>query len=171
MGMVITESEMSFGDYKKEQVFCIEKSRQYTEKLRGKGIKSCEFLLLRGNKLYFIEAKKSCPKQIAADTEEEKRRKYKRYIQEIVLKMKHSLMLYANIILRRYSMDGVPEALRDLSETDVRLILVVKNAEKEWLAPFQDVFNKEMKDEMLIWNIPSFMVINEETARKKHFIV
>ena len=171
MGIVITESEMQFGDYEKEQVFYIEKSRQYTEKLRGKGIKICEFLLLRENKLYFIEAKKSCPKQIAADTEEEKREKYKQYIQGIILKMKHSLMLYSNIILRRYSMDNVPEALRDLSKADVRLILVVKNAEKEWLAPFQDIFNKEMRDEMLIWNIPSFMVINDEIARKKHFIL
>ena len=169
--MVIKESEMQFGDYGKGQVFYIEKSAQYTEKLKGRGIRICEFLLLRGNKLYFIEAKKSCPKQIAADTEEEKRENYERYIQGIVLKMRHSLMLYSNIILQRYSMDGVPEALRDLSKVDVRLVLVVKNAKKEWLAPFRDVFNKEMKDEMLIWNIPSFMVINEETARKKHFIL
>lgn len=44
MGVVITESDMQFGDYKKEQVFCIETSRQYTDKFRGKGIKSCEFI-------------------------------------------------------------------------------------------------------------------------------
>lgn len=171
MGVVITESDMQFGDYKKEQVFCIETSRQYTDKFRGKGIKSCEFILRKGRKLYFVEAKKSCPRHIMAETEEEKRKKYKQYIQEIVLKMKHSLMLYSNIVLRRYSMAGVPEALRDLSDVDVRLVLVVKNAEKGWLAPFQDVFNKEMKAEMLIWNIPGFMVINEETARKNHFIL
>jgi len=171
MSIVITESEMQFGDYRREQIFYIETSRQYTEKLRNKGIKSCEFILLKENKLYFVEAKKSCPKQITAEMEEEKRKKYKQYIKGIVLKMKHSLMLYSNIVLQRYSMDGVPEALRDLSKADVRLILIVKNAEKKWLAPFQDVLNKEMKDEMLIWKIPSFIVINEETARRKHFIL
>lgn len=171
MGVIIEESEMMFGKYKEEQVFCIEKSKQYTEKLRGKGIKSCEFILQRGKKLYFIEAKKSCPKQIVASTEKEKKEKYEQYIQDVVLKMKHSLMLYSNIVLQRYSMDGVPEALRDLSEADARLVLVVKNAKKEHLAPFQDVFNKKLKDEMRIWNIPGFMVINEETAKKKHFIL
>lgn len=171
MGVIIEESEMKFGKYKEEQVFRIETSKQYTEKLKGKGIKSCEFILQRGKKLYFIEAKKSCPKQIVASTEKEKKEKYEQYIQDIVLKMKHSLMLYSNIVLQRYPMDGVPEALRDLSEADARLVLVVKNAKKEHLAPFQDVFNKELKDEMRIWNIPCFMVINEETAKKKHFIL
>lgn len=66
MGVIIEESEMKFGKYKEEQVFRIETSKQYTEKLKGKGIKSCEFILQRGKKLYFIEAKKSCPKQTRA---------------------------------------------------------------------------------------------------------
>lgn len=83
MGAIIPESDMQFGEYEETQVFRLETSRQYTEKLRANGIKSCEFILRRNNKLYFIEAKKSCPKQIAADTPEEKIAKYNAYIREI----------------------------------------------------------------------------------------
>ena len=34
---------------------------------------------------------------------------YQEYIQEIVEKMRHSLNLYANIVIKRYSQDGVPD--------------------------------------------------------------
>ena len=45
--VVIRESDMCFGEYTEEQVFVIEKSTQYYEKLRPNGIKSCEFILRR----------------------------------------------------------------------------------------------------------------------------
>lgn len=173
MPIIIQESDMQFGKYKEQEVFQLEKSRQYMEKLRPNGVKSCEFILRRKNRLYFIEAKKSCPRQIMADTPEEKRKKYKEYVYDIVLKMRHSLSLYANILLERYVTEGVPELLRekDLSQLEIRLVLVVKNAEKEWLVPFQDVFRNMLQDELKIWKIPSFSVINETTAREKHFII
>ena len=59
MGVTILESEMQFGKYKEEQVFQIEKSKQYTEKLRQQGVRCCEFILLRKKKLYVVEAKQS----------------------------------------------------------------------------------------------------------------
>ncbi len=173
MAVIISESDMQFGEYEQEQIFQLEKSSQYTKKLRPNGIKSCEFILRRDNKLYFVEAKKSCPRQIEADTSEEKRIKYREYIQDIALKMRHSLALYSNILLERYDTEGVPELLkeRNLSGLEIRLVLVVKNAEKGWLAPFQDVFRKELQDELRIWKIPDFSIINEETARNKQFII
>ena len=173
MAVIISESDMQFGEYKQEQVFQLEKSSQYTKKLRPNGIKSCEFILRRDNKLYFVEAKKSCPKKIEAETSEEKRRKYEEYIYDIVLKMRHSLYLYSNILLERYDAEGMSELLREknLSELEIRLVLVVKNAEKGWLVPFQDVFRNVLQDELRIWKIPGFSVINEDTARRKHFII
>lgn len=173
MAVVISESDMQFGEYDKEEVFQLEKSKQYTEKLRPNGVKSCEFILRRGKKLYFVEAKKSCPKQLAADTPEEKVDKYNKYIYDIAMKMRHSLTLYSNILLERYETEGVPELLKekDMSDLEIRLVLVVKNAEKEWLAPFQDVFRNVLQDELRIWKIPSFSIINEATARDKHFII
>ena len=51
MGVIIPESDMEFGEYKENQVFHIEESRQYTEKLRQQGVRCCEFILLRSNRL------------------------------------------------------------------------------------------------------------------------
>lgn len=173
MSVIVVESDMQFGEYGEGEIFQLEKCRQYTEKLRPNGIKSCEFILRRGSKLYFVEAKKSCPRQITADTPEEKIKKYEEYVHDIALKMRHSLALYSNILLERYETEGLPALLneKNLSHLDIRLVLVVKNAEKEWLIPFQDVFRSVLQDEMRIWKIPGFSIINETTAREKHFIL
>ena len=173
MSVTILESDMQFGEYTEEQVFHLEKSTQYVRKLRPNGIKSCEFILRRDSELFFVEAKLTCPKQIIADTPEEKRIKYNAYVQDIILKMRHSLTLYANILLQRYEADNVSELLRqtDMSGLKVVLVLVIKNAEKEWLIPFQDMLRRELKDERKIWKISDVFIINEETARKKHLVV
>ena len=96
---------------------------------------------------------------------------YQEYIQEIVEKMRHSLNLYANIVLKRYSQDGMPDLLKDAENLNMRLILIVKNAEIAWLDPFRDKFRKELRKEMRIWKIPDFIILNEEQARKKQFIL
>lgn len=133
MEVVIPESGMQFGPYEKSEVFQIEKSHQYCDYLLSRGIKSCEFILRRGNKLYFVEAKTSCPRQITAETTEEKRQKYEMYVRDIAAKMKHSLALYANILLERYTNEGLPEKILEahMADIEIRLVLVVKNAEKE----------------------------------------
>ncbi|MCI8577898.1 MAG: hypothetical protein HFG64_10390 [Lachnospiraceae bacterium] len=173
MAVIIHESGMKFGEYEENQVFQLENSRQYTKTLSPHGVKSCEFILCRNDKLYFVEAKTSCPRHITATTPEEKTAKYNEYIHDIVLKMQHSLALYANILLERYTSDGVPDLLKkkDLSDLEIILLLVVKNAENEWLAPFQDVFRTKLRNELRIWKIRAFNIINETTARNKGFII
>ncbi|WWR18160.1 hypothetical protein V1226_16735 [Lachnospiraceae bacterium JLR.KK009] len=52
MPVIITESDMQFGKYGERQVFQLENSRQYTEKLMQDGIKSCEFILRKQNGLH-----------------------------------------------------------------------------------------------------------------------
>ena len=90
MGVIIEESGLRFGEYHENQVFQIETSEQYTKSLRQNGIKTCEFILRKGTKLYFFEAKQSCPRQIMKDIpdneKEEKKKRYDEFIQEIVLK-------------------------------------------------------------------------------------
>lgn len=171
MGVIIPESDMQFGEYNENQIFYIEDSEQYKQKLRQNGVRSCEFVLLRGNRLCFVEAKKSCPNQITANSSNEKKTKYHEYIQEIVEKMRHSLNLYANILMKRYSQDGVSEQMKNVKDLDIRLVLVVKNAETVWLDPFRDKFRNELRKEMQIWKIPEFIILNEEQARKRHFII
>ena len=39
--------------------------------------------------------------------------------------------------------------------------LVIKNAEKGWLVPSQDVFRNVLQDELRLWKIPGFSIINE----------
>lgn len=121
--------------------------------------------------MYFVEAKKSCPNRMQRESSEEKRKKYNEYIQDIVTKMKHSLNLYANILMERYSIDDVPETMRNLKDIDIRLVLILKNAEIGWLIEYQNVFRRELQNEMRIWKIPDFLILNEEQARKKHFIL
>lgn len=75
--------------------------------------------------------------------------------------------------MERYETDNIPKLLREknLSDMEIRLVLVVKDAEKEWLIPFQDVFRNALQDELKIWKIPGVIIINEATARKYHFIL
>ena len=169
MGVIIPESDMKFGEYKENQVFQIEESTQYTEKLRQQGARCCEFILLRSNKLCFIEAKKSYPDPIGGPLKDEKQ--YYRDIKEIAEKIRHSFDLYVNILLNRYSQDGVSEEMKKVENLEMRLILVVKNADKSWIVPLQDIFRKELNAEMRIWKVPDFFILNEEQARKKHLII
>ncbi|MCD7717345.1 MAG: hypothetical protein LUI39_13050 [Lachnospiraceae bacterium] len=172
MSVVIHESDMDFGVYEDDQVFQIEKCQQYQKSLKPNGIKSCEFILRKGNKLYFVEAKTSCPQQINTNSSEEKIKKYQDYVSDILLKMRHSLNLYSAILFSRYSNEGISKTMMDsdLSDLEIRLVLVVKNAEKEWLAPFVDVFNKALYSELQIWKPSRVFVMNESTAKQKGLI-
>ena len=171
--MIIEESDMRFGDYPDEMVFYIERSSQYTNQLMPNGVKICEFILKRANTICFVEAKKTCPKQITAESPEEKKKKYQEYIADITDKMRHALSLYANILLKRYESEQVPQKLlqNDLSGQEIKLILVVKNAQTDWLIPLRDVLDRELKKDSRIWRCSQFYVINEEKAREKHFVI
>ena len=177
MGVIIEESGLRFGEYYEDQVFQIETSPQYTKSLRDNGIKSCEFILRKGKKLYFFEAKSSCPRQIMKDIpdKDEKKKQYDEFIEEIVLKMRHSLALYGNILLKQYSQDKVPEKLADpdLSNTLIYLVLVINPQEGDWEPEpeLQDDLRLHLKDEMRIWKIQSLFVITPQQARKKQFII
>lgn len=173
MGVIIEESGMKFGEYTEEQVFRIEKCPQYTKRLLPNGIKICEFVLKRKNKLLFVEAKTSCPNRLVADSSEEKAKKYQEYLEEITSKMKHSLMIYANILLNRYENAGLSTIMsnKDMKNIEILFVLVVKNAEKEWLVPFQEKFIKLLKHDMRIWGIKDFLILTEEEAIQKKLVM
>lgn len=179
MGVIIEESGLQFGKYHENQVFRIETSEQYTKSLSQNGIKSCEFILRKGKKLYFFEAKQSCPRQVVGDIPADEKEKrtvaYNKFIEEIVLKMRHSLSLYGNILLKRYSQDNVSENLAnsDLSNSLIYLILVINPQKGEWEPEpeLQDDLRLHLKDEMRIWKIQSLFVITPQQAREKHFII
>lgn len=179
MGVVIEESGLRFGEYPEDQVFQIEACEQYTRSLRPNGIKTCEFILRRGKKLYFFEAKSSCPRQVVRsipeNKKEEKKKAYDEFINEIALKMRHSLSLYGNILLKRYAQDSVSENIAnpDLSKALIYLVLVINPSEGDWEPEpeLQDDLRLHLKDEMKIWKIQSLLVITPQQAREKHFII
>ena len=169
----ITESGMEFGKFPYSNVFPIEKSLLYRTKFLPYGIKTCEFILFQENRLYFIEAKTNCPNFENAQTGEEKRAKYDAFIQEISQKMRDSLNLYTSLLLKRNDSKELPRNMAgvDLSNIQFRFVLIVKNARPEWLVHYPDKFQSVLRNEMKIWNIPTFAVITEEKARKKHFVL
>lgn len=179
MGVIIEESGMRFGEYEDNQVFQMETCEQYTKSLRENGIKSCEFILRRGKKLYFFEAKSSCPRQIVGDIppdeKEQKKKAYDEFIEEIVLKMRHSLSLYGSILLKRFPQENVPANLADadLSNRLIYLVLVINPKEGDWKPEpeLQDDLRLHLKDEMRIWKIQSLFVITQQEARNKYFII
>lgn len=170
--MIIEESGMRFGEYSDSKVFYIEKSPQYQNHLVSNGIKTCEFILLRNSALCFIEAKKSCPNLITEDTPEEKIEKYNEYINDITTKMRHPLALYASILLERHSTEGMSQEMLEgkLQDSDIKIILVVKDAAIEWLTPLKEKLEKELAHERRIWKA-QLLVINENRARKNHFVM
>lgn len=171
--MIIEESEMKFGNFPDNMVFYLEKSPQYHDRLRSNGVKSCEFILRSENVLYFVEAKKTCPNQISANSPGEKIQKYNEYISDITNKMRHSLAVYANILLKRHDGTGIPSSLldTDLSEKEIKLVLVVKNAHPQWLIPLSEKLNRVLKPEARIWKFSRIFVINEAAARDMHLVV
>ena len=101
-------------------------------------------------------------------------KKYNEYIDDITTKMRHSLDLYASILLERHSAEGVSQEMLEnkLSgqDADINMILVVKDAEKEWLVSLKEKLEKELGRERRIWKAQLF-VINEEQARKKRLVM
>ena len=86
--------------------------------------------------------------------------------------MINSLSLYGNILLGRYSDDGVPENLsvKAFLKKQIIFLLLVKEAKEEWLINVRDDLNSRMNDIMRIWKIQRIMVLNEEMARQKKYI-
>lgn len=171
MGIIIQESDMQFGEYSESQVLQIEKSEQYTRKLGNQGVRCCEFVLLRSNRLMFIEAKRSHPDPVSDATTAEKKEQYHKDVKAIAEKMRHSLELYASILLGKHSQEGLSDKMKDIKDLEMRLILVIKHADKEWIVKLQEVFREELRAEMRIWKIQDFFVLNEELARKKYLII
>lgn len=71
-----------------------------------------------------------------------------------------------------YSDDGVPEnlSIKAFLKKQIIFLLLVKEAEEEWLINVKDDLNICMNDIMLIWKIQRIMVLNEKEARRRKYI-
>ena len=117
--VVVTHSEMQFGDFDSDSYYDIEQCNIYIKAL-GYGLKTVEFVLLK-DALCFVEAKPSVP----AD--------FKQFISELVQKFKDSLVLFLALHLKRHEGEVLPENLANvaISKVPMTFVLVLKRTTKQ----------------------------------------
>ena len=158
--VVVTHSEMQFGDFDSDSYYDIEQCNIYIKAL-GYGLKTVEFVLLK-DALCFVEAKPSVP----AD--------FKQFISELVQKFKDSLVLFLALHLKRHEGEVLPENLANvaISKVPMTFVLVLKRTTKQDLITVKDALAKAFKGVLLSWNLSpnAVKVLNEESAQKYHLI-
>ena len=169
--VIINESGMCFGPYTHDKVFRIEESSIY-KSLEG-GVKIAEFLLLRsieGKKplLCVVEAKQSSPKPENSN--------FNGFIEDISEKMVNSFSLGWALRLKRHpnADSELPKQFQklDLSEVDVRFVLVIKGHKNEWLGPLQEAIERTLRSTTKTWGLGSnpVAVMNERLAKKHQLL-
>ncbi len=161
----IVESGMKFGPYSEDKCFHIEKSKIY-EKIQ-QNVKMAEFLLLRSQKLWVVEAKSSTPRP-------ETQPNFDTFIEEVCKKLSNALSLGLALCLKRYPDENVPQTLHELNLAIVefRLVLVINGHQQDWLPPLQDALRKSLNTTIKIWGLSATAVIvmNDKLAQKYQLI-
>ena len=169
----IYESGMTFGPYPENQCFYIEKSRTYAS--IQKGVQMAEFLLLRIRKkappvIWVVEAKSSSPRP-------EMQPNFDDFITSIREKMVNAFSLgWASCLQRhQHAETECPESFKalDLSQTNVRFVLVINGHQEVWLPPIQEALTKALQATIKTWAFPpaSVAVINDDLARRYGLIL
>ena len=165
------ESGMTFGPYDKNDVFRIEKSELY-QKVFIHDLRTLEFVIWHNENLVFLEAKTSTPDYRNTNESDEKKKKYKKFINSIAEKFEDSIDLYFSLITGRQIDSDFSEKLLklDYSKINIVLVVVIKNAYGESLIHYKDKLNTMLRVKMKVWNIKNILFIDEETAQKKGFV-
>ena len=168
--ITIDESGMTFGPYPSGHCFHIEKSALYTDIRQG--VKMAEFLLLhtdidRPAMLWVVEAKSSSPRP-------KNEPDFSQFIMEVREKWVNALSLTLASRLGRHRQAEAklpgPFKTLDLSQFDVRFVLVINGHRKSWLPPIQAALQKSLRPLVRTWNFSptSVVVLNDALALKHH---
>lgn len=171
--MKITESGMEFGEYNEANVFRIEKSSPY-KMIRSQGVSCCEFILLRNDKLFLIEAKASCPHAARSNcptrTEPKNSERTEDFVRKITKKMRHTLEFYSSVLLKRQPQNGLTDLMREkgLQVKEINPVVVINTNGSGWkIDPeLQTKLQNAFKPESQIWKSRPIQIINDVTARK-----
>ena len=160
------ESGMTFGPFKDETVFLIEKSKM----MRAcTGVMTVEFIWHRKkNVLCFVEAKSSSPINRKGNEEE-----YKVFLEEISTKFSHSIDLFlAGLLERRAGHQEIHTSIKnaDYSKIQFKFILILKGHEREdLLKGLEKDLEDRLTDFRSMWG-GQLLVLNEQMAKELHFI-
>lgn len=127
------------------------------------GTKDVDFIIKRGNKLLFVEAKTSSPQELED------------YITEIVVKFIDSLFIFTGIVLNRKNTQPsiITPEMNKVSHLkgSMQLVLIIKNAEELHLRPIRDSLQSKLRKIIKMYSLESSVIVmNETQSKKKNFI-
>lgn len=168
----IIESGMTFGPYPKSRCFHIEQSNCYAA--IQEHVQMAEFLLAPDSRqnpaIWVVEAKSSTPRP-------ETQPNFEDFIGEIREKLINAFSLGWALCLKRHKKaEGeLPDDFKtlNLSEIDVKFILVIKNHPDGWLPPLQEALGQALRSTVKTWAFAptSVVVINDAMAQQYGLIL
>lgn len=185
--IIVKESSAYFGAFSLSKFFYIEKSKFYREKLKDKGVKTTEFILLKDKKLFFVEIKTTAPRiQIQKEC-----KKCDQYVAEkICIKCQQAIIfndwnMYVNDLKNKYQ-DSLVISLFSFSNIGLRLhkmldkkleisLLLIITTTQPWalnkdnIEQIQRQLCKQLAPLLKLWGA-KLIVLNRETADKYGFI-
>lgn len=160
------ESDMTF-QYDSDDMFLPERSSIYKSLVKQDGIKSCDFVWYHNEKLFFIEVKATAP--------DNKNPNLTKYIQEIHLKLIHTLLMFLGMHCGRPFREEtiLPSNISSVNVAEIAIVpvLIVRQHQKDWIPSLADTIRKHIKGTKKAYCLDDIIVLNEESARKKRFII
>ena len=163
---------MTFGPYPKGLCFYIEKSKCYAA--IQENVRMAEFLLLRTSNdspvIWIVEAKSSTPRP-------ETQPSFDDFIAEIREKLVNALSLgWASCLKRHQEAEAeLPERFKtlNLSEVDVKFVLVINGHQEGWLPPLQEALGNALRSTVKCWAFAptAVVVINDALAQQYGLIL
>ncbi len=135
---LISESDMNFVA---DNVFHIEKSD--LNRKAGKGIRTVEFVRVKGDQLLFVEAKKRLPEP-GVDPNKENAKSLQTEIDKVFDKFIHSLHLLAAVKVGVRE-ETFPIDFATSEKLSLQFILVVKEHDKKWCDETQTTLKEKLK--------------------------
>lgn len=177
------ESGVTFGYFNRNYCFRIEKSDFYKNTLQQHGIKTTEFLLLRDNKLFVVEAKTSTPNPSSKDLHktcsicDNKTTGWNIYLDALLKKYNDTLSMQVLLNLNRLDNTNVLPSnfIFNWQDIPIYLVLVITSEEehyrnKDFINHIQILLRQKMKSLLKLWNV-ELLVLNKEMAIKRKFIL
>ena len=158
---------MTFGPYPDGHCFYIEKSGTYAANQQN--VRMAEFLLLRTTNnrnptVWIVEAKSSSPQP-------GNKQDFEKFVNEIREKLINAFSLGWACCLGRHkeAESELPETFKnlDLSQTQARFVVVIKDHQEPWLPAIQEAMTKALHSTIRTWSFgpTPVAVINDAQAR------